>query len=87
MVSFASLSRLLLQSTLTVVGHPHRSAAHSVRILSSLLGKSGPKLKAVQARSQMSVEATNRRELLKVLITSGDVSSGEVRNKGAFAFL
>lgn len=46
------------------------------RLLSSLFGKSGPRLPRVKPRVEMSIEAINRRELLRALVT-GVATSGE----------
>lgn len=47
------------------------------RLLGSLLGKAGPKINRVKPRVEMTLEARNRRELLKALIHTG--SKAEVR--------
>lgn len=47
------------------------------RLLGSLLGMSGPKINRVKPRVEMTLEAANRRELLKALVHTG--SKAEVR--------
>lgn len=47
----------------------------SCRLLGSLLGKAGPKLRRVKPRVEMTLDATNRRELLKALVQAGDGGS------------
>lgn len=48
------------------------------RLLGSLFGMSGPKFERKKPRREMSLEAANRRDLLRALITSGGVATGEV---------
>lgn len=47
------------------------------RLIGSLFGRSGPGLKRVKPRVEMSLEAINRRELLRVLVTGVASSTGE----------
>ena len=52
------------------------------RLIGSLLGKAGPTIKRVKPRVEMSLEASNRRELLKALVHAG---AGGAKEEASFA--
>ena len=71
-----SYPAVLCMTYLPAPCRPRRCDDAVCRLLSSLFGKSGPGLKRVKPRVEMSLEAINRRELLKVLVT-GVATTGE----------